>query len=66
MLLCQTCAMPFDAGPETREIRSAVDGILEMIGVCCGCSPIGLTNEQWRAAVAAGTVEGRMPGDATS
>lgn len=63
MLICQSCAMPFDPGPTTREIRTLADGVLHLIGVVCGCSPVGLTNEEWRKQAADGTVEGRMPGD---
>ena len=63
MLICQSCAMPFDPSPDTREIRTLADGVLHLIGVVCGCSPVGLTNAEWRQQVADQTVEGRMPSD---
>jgi hypothetical protein len=65
MLMCEACAMPFEPGPRTRELRSEAGGVLRLVGVSCGCSPIGRTNDEWRELVASGGTDARMPGDAT-
>lgn len=62
MLICEACALPFEEGPDTRELRSESGGVLRLVGVCCGCAPIGRTPAQWREFVDSDETDARLPG----
>jgi hypothetical protein len=62
--VCHSCAMPFDPGPDTREIRSAAGGVLHLIGLVCGCLPAGRTRAGWEAYITTPDGEGlSLPDD---